>query len=93
MERAQPETVRGQLPQHVADPVTHFTGGLVGERDSQHLVGPHTFVGDQICHALGQDARLAGAGSGQYQNGTCASRDSLALLGVEFIEEIHDVCW
>ena len=52
--------------QQRAGPLLHFAGRFFGERDGQDPLGLDA-VADQLGDAIGDDARFAGAGSGENQ--------------------------
>ena len=71
------------------DARAHLLGGLVRERDGEHLVRLGVAVADEVGDAAGDDARLAGAGAGEDQQRPVDVQDGFALFGVEGVEELH----
>ena len=69
------------------DALAHFRGGFVGESHRQDGFRHDAHVLDQIGDAVGDDARLAAARSGEDQHRAFGSFDGLALLRVELIEK------
>lgn len=53
------------------------------------MIRLHAHITDQIGDAMGEDARLAGAGASQHEDGAGSSDYGLLLLGVEAAEEVH----
>ena len=66
VEGAHPQIPR-DLAEHAFEPVTHLASGLVGEGDAEDAVGRDVLARDEIGDAVGDDAGLAGAGSGEHQ--------------------------
>ncbi|HAL16324.1 MAG TPA: hypothetical protein DCP32_06115 [Anaerolineaceae bacterium] len=64
MEGAQPDTLHLSRKQRF-EPVLHLAGGFVGEGDRQDVFRAHAHMLDQVSDALGQNASLAGTGTGQ----------------------------
>ena len=46
---------------------------------------------DQVGDAVGDDARLAGARAGENEQRAVDLQHGLALLGVQFVEEVHGI--
>ncbi|MBV6467376.1 MAG: hypothetical protein PGMFKBFP_02732 [Anaerolineales bacterium] len=90
VEGSQHHPLCGVLAEQGLDAGLHLARGFVGERHRQDLVGTDSLRRDQPGDALGEDARLARARSRQDEDGAASSRHCFALLGVEFVEEIHD---
>ena len=80
---------RGVAAAASADAVPHLLGGLVRERDGEHLVGARQALLDGVRDAVRDDARLAGAGAGEDEHRAVGVHDGLALFGVERREQIH----
>ena len=64
----------------------HFAGRLVGESHGQNLMRFGQTLGQDVGQATGEDAGLAGAGSGDNQKRAVGGGDRLALAVVEIIE-------
>jgi len=62
VERGDPHGPRRRADQR-RDPLAHLPGRLVGERDGQHLTGPHLPGGQLVRDPVGQHPGLAGPGS------------------------------
>ena len=62
-------------------------GGLVRERDGEDLTRTDART-QQVCDAVGDDARLARPGPGDDENGPLRRQDGLALDGVEPCQEV-----
>ena len=87
MERAAPE--RRQLPaQQIGDAPHHFAGGLVGEREQQNSVRRDALF-QQIGDAIGERARLAGAGAGNDERRAGRRGDGGQLLRIQFARVIN----
>ncbi len=56
-------------------------GRLIGEREPEHLVGPHLARLHQVQDAAGHDRGLAGSGPGHQQLSRPVGLDGLDLLG------------
>jgi hypothetical protein len=78
-----------QLEQPPTHAGAQLAGGLVGERDRQHLVGTQPVVHDRGDEALDEHGRLPRAGVGRQHEVAVAPRDGLGLLGGEGAR--HDV--
>ena len=61
-------------PISAVDALAHLLRRLVGERDREHLIGLGMAVADEIGDAIGDDARLAGAGA--RRESAAARRDA-----------------
>ena len=88
MKRGKPR-LRGRdssAQQEIRDAIAHLFRGFVGERDGQDGFGGHS-VGDQVCHAIGDRAGLAGAGAGKDQYRAFGGFDGQPLFGVQFVEK------
>ena len=70
------------LAEDLGQPLVHFAGGLVGERDRQDLPGRDPGL-DQVGDAVDQDPRLAGPGAGQDEERPAGMEHGGLLLGVE----------
>ncbi|MGY4326214.1 hypothetical protein ACVWWG_000628 [Bradyrhizobium sp. LB7.2] len=71
------------MAEHLAEPVLHLAGGLVGEGHRQDLGGARAALAQDMGDARGQHAGLAGAGAGQHQNRAVQRLHRLALLRIE----------
>ena len=72
------------------NPLLHLAGGLVGERDREHLAGLHLASGEQVGHAVGEDARLARARAGNDQQRAALVLDGVSLGWVQAVEQRRD---
>ncbi len=71
----------GQCAAGRADPLLELVGGLVGERDPQHLLGLHAVLVEERKDPHGQRGRLAGAGAGLDSQRSEAERRDRLLFG------------
>ena len=71
------------------DAGAHLFGGLVRERDRQHLVRLGVAVADEVRDSARDDARLAGTGAGEDQQRSLDVQDRFSLFGVQGFEELH----
>ena len=78
--RAQPGAHRAAEPR--GHPVPQLLGGLAGERQREHLVGPRAVV-DAAHDRLDQRRGLAGAGAGEDEQRAAGVVDDLLLVLVE----------
>src|SRR5690606_29720966 len=69
----------------------HLAGGLVGEGDREDPVRRHAQDFIEPGDAVGEDAGLAGAGTGQHEVMAGRGRDGLALGAVEAVEKVGDI--
>src|SRR5438034_8935901 len=69
------------------DPLPHFTGGLVGESNSQNAVRLDALM-QEIANAPRNDARLAAAGPRQDEEGSFRVCDCLRLGGRQVGEQV-----
>src|ERR1043166_8335284 len=67
----------------------HFFGGLVCKRDGEDLFWLRMAVSDEIGDATWDDARFAGAGSGQDEERTVDVKNCVALFGIQAFEEVQ----
>ena len=81
VKRAAPKPRRVAADQ-VLHTVHHLAGGLVGERQQQDAVDRDALL-EQVCHAIGQRARLARARPGQHQRRSRRRGNGGELLGVQ----------
>ena len=75
------------------DARTHFFRSLVGERDGEYLVVLRVSLGQEICDALGDDARLARARACEDQQRAVDVQDGVALFGIQRCKCIHGFRW
>ena len=87
MERADQHAPGGLAAQQGVNAVLHFAGGFIGERHCQDLGWAEALFQDQPGDAVGQDARLAGAGAGQHQHRPGRGCDGGLLLWVEVFQK------
>ena len=64
------------------DAAFHLVGGLVGEGDGEDVAGRHAGL-HEVRRSAGDDAGLAAAGAGDYQERAVAVRDGAALRLVQ----------
>src|SRR5439155_511030 len=81
VERADPQP-GGRGPDDALDAPAHLARGAVRERERQHRLGGHAPL-EKPRDAAGQDARLAGAGASDHQDGPALVLDGLLLSGIE----------
>ena len=67
MERADPQIARRRTD-HALEPRLHFAGGLVREGDRKNAIRSDARSSEQVGDAVRKNARLAAAGTGEYQN-------------------------
>ncbi|GDY85831.1 hypothetical protein SAVCW2_50300 [Streptomyces avermitilis] len=81
-----------RLDECLADALGEFTGGLVGERQAQHLLGGHLPGTDQPDHACRHHGGLARSGSGHdhLRGGRCGDAGRL-LRGERDAEELLEL--
>ena len=87
MKRADPRLRRVVADQR-RDPLAHLAGGLVGERDRQHLEWRRLALGQDVGDTVGQHAGLARAGAGQDEDRAVGGEHRGALFRIQFVE-IH----
>ena len=75
------------MAEDFVDALGHFGGGFVGEGDGEDGVGGDAALFDEIGDAVGDDAGLAGAGTGEQEDGTVDSLNAFALLRVHVVEK------
>ena len=88
MEGADPDLARAFLADHLRQPVLHDLRGVFGEGQRQDLIGACAPLRDQMGDAGSQGFRLAGAGSGEHQQGAVQRRGRLALLVIQAAQGI-----
>ena len=88
MKRADPRQRRVVADQS-RDPLAHLGGGLVGERDREHLERRRLALGQDVGDTVGQRAGLARARAGENENRAVGREHSGALFRIQFVE-IHD---
>ena len=76
----------GDSAEHVLEPLAHLAGGLVREGDRQDLLRFHAAGVDQVRDAVGEDARLARARSGDHEQRPLRGEDRLLLRRVQIGE-------
>ena len=82
VEGEDPNRARG-LPEHPLEALAHLARRLVRERDREDLVRLHAACTDEMRDAVGQDARLAGAGACDDEQRALGREDGLALRLVQ----------
>ena len=82
MERGQPD-VAAVVPEQLFDAAAHFLRGLVRERDREHFAWRGVAAAHEIRDPVSDDARLAGSGARQDQQGAVHLKDGLALLRIQ----------
>ena len=83
MERAEPDAF-GALADGFDDAILHLAGGFVGEGEPENIFAGEIWIGfEQSANALGDDARLAGSGARDDEQGPFAVLDGGALLVVQ----------
>ena len=82
VERGDVRSALQPLAQHLADPLLHLGGRLVGERDGQNPLGARA-VADQLGDAKRHHPGLARAGPGQHQQRAGERLDGFLLSSVE----------
>ena len=87
VERGDPHLL-GDGSHQRADALFHLVGGLVGEGDGQDLERRDVLLSDEPGDAMGEDARLAGAGTRHHQLRTAAVGDRVFLGGVQPLEQV-----
>ena len=89
MKRAAPQLTH-VLPYQVRHAAHHFLGGFVGEGEQQNAIGWHALF-QQVCHAVGERARFARAGSGDHQSraGQGGHRRALRVVQLRLIIDLE----
>ena len=72
-------------------PLDHLAGGLVGERDDEHLVRRHGLGRDGVRRPPADDAGLARARGGQDDDRPLDRQDGLPLRVVQVVEEARRI--
>ena len=85
MERPQPPSFH-RTAGHRGDPVFHFPGGLVGERDGDDLTGVRQPGHQDVGEPGRQHPGLAGAGAGKHQDRTLGRLHGAPLFLVQALE-------
>jgi hypothetical protein len=88
VERADPHPTGGRAEQ-TRYALLHLACSLVGERDGQHLVGPHPPGLDKIRQPMRKHTGLAGPSTGEDQQGTPGVKDGFALRFVEALGQVE----
>ena len=70
------------------DALTHFFGGLVGERDRQHLIRSGKAATKKMRDPMRDDARLARAGAGENEQRPLGVAHRIALFWIERGEKV-----
>ncbi len=78
VEGEDPDRAR-RLAEHALEPFAHLPRRLVREGDRKDLVRLHPARADEVSDAIGEDARLAGAGSGDDEKRPFRREDGLPL--------------
>ena len=86
-------TLRQTMGQQQLQPLLHFPGGLVGERDGEQLGRINAVMADKVGNAMGQGPGLAAAGTGHHQQRPRVVIDGPALGFVETGQETHAGVW
>ena len=73
----------GRLPEHPLEPLAHFPGRLVRERDREDLVRLHAARADEMGDAIREHAGLPGARPGDDEERSLRREDGLTLRLVE----------
>ena len=79
---------RGPRAHQRDHPLAHLGGGLVGERDGQHLPDADVAGGQQVGDPTGQHRGLARSGAGHDEQRRALVQHRLALLRVEAFEKL-----
>ncbi len=74
--------------QEMGQPLLHFASRFVGEGDSQNLLRWHS-LRNEVGNPVGDDPRLAGAGTGKQQKGPLDCAHSFSLLRIQRLEFNH----
>ena len=82
VEGEDPDRAR-RLPEHPLEALAHLPRRLVRERDREDLVRLHAARADEVRDAVGEDARLPRAGTGDDEERALGREDRLALGLVE----------
>ena len=83
VEGAEPRHALDGLAEHSSDALLHLARRLVGEGDGENLRGSRPAEAQNMGDAGGEHPGLAGAGTGQHQQGAVERLDRGALLGIE----------
>ena len=85
VEREDPDRPRHRA-EHRRQPLAHLAGGLVRERDREDLVRLHADRGGQVRDAVGEHARLAGAGARDHEQRPLRVQHGLPLGRIQVRE-------
>ena len=85
MKRTDPQTF-GRTADHCSDPVAHFAGGLIGERDGENLARPGAARHKDMTNAGRQNAGFACSGAGQNQQRAIHGFDGFLLGAVQTLK-------
>lgn len=90
---AETETVEGRdlhcvhgATDERADAVQHFTGGFIGEGESEDIGGGNAVM-EHVGDAVSDGTGFSGTGAGEDEDGAADGLDSGALLRVKVVEE------
>ncbi len=72
----------------LVDALRHFGGGFVGEGDGEDGIRRDAALVDEVRDAVGDDARLAGAGAGKDKHRAVDGFDAFTLLRIQFVEKM-----
>ena len=75
------------VPKQLVHALGHFSGGFVGEGDSQDRIGRDVLLADEPGNAVRDDAGFARAGAGQDEQRALGGLDRGALFGIEMSKE------
>ena len=87
VEGAQPGHPFNRRADQMPDPLLHLARGLVGEGDAEDLARPGEPAANDMRQPRGQRRSLARAGPGQHQHRPFGREHSLALGGIQAIEQ------
>ena len=89
MKRGKPGPLRrnASAQQKIGNTISHLLRGFVGEGDGENGFGRHA-ASNQVGHAEGDGARLAGAGSGQDQDRTFGGFRGETLFRIQRVEKV-----
>ena len=82
------DVTRVVVADQIMDPLPHFVGGLVGERDAQDVAGRDAQFVDQEGEPVGQRAGLARSGPGHHADKSFRGRHRQALFFVQLLQWI-----
>ena len=82
------DVARVVVADQVVDPLPHFVGGLVGERDAQDIAGRDAQFVDQEGEPVGQRAGLARPGPGHHADKSLRGGHRQTLFLVQLLQWI-----